>query len=59
MYHCHHTYLKEASLDLGKMLSNNFQLNHSFNLGSSSVPSSYHFWDSFCWGQGKTCLCPV
>ena len=37
-----HFLFEGGKLDLGKMLSNNFQLSHSFNLGSSQVAPSYH-----------------
>ena len=42
-----HFLFEGGKLDLGKMLSNNFQLSHSFNLGSSQVAPSYHLGSVF------------
>lgn len=43
--------------DLAKGLSSNFQVAHSFTLGSAMQPSSYHFASVFASGKvrGKEC----
>ncbi|KGG49946.1 hypothetical protein DI09_9p290 [Mitosporidium daphniae] len=38
-----HLLFEGGKLDLGKILSNQFQVSHSFNLAAGTLPSTYHF----------------